>query len=49
MLCAVTGDHHGILARITNIRRVSENPLTAPGYTFEVDLHLAAMLSMSHV
>ena len=49
MAGAVTGDHHGILTRITNSRRVSDNPLTAPGYTFEVDLHLAATLSKSRV
>jgi hypothetical protein len=38
-----------ILTRITNSRRVLENPLTAPGYTFEVNLYLAATLSMSRV
>ena len=49
MLCAVNRYHYGILARITNSPRVSKTPLRAPGYTFEVDVHLAATLSMSRV
>jgi len=43
----VTGDHHGILSRVTNSRRVLKNPLTAPGGTVEVDRHRAANPSMS--
>jgi hypothetical protein len=34
---------------ITNSRRVLENPLSGLGCTFEVDLHLAATLSMLRV
>jgi len=43
----VKGDHHGILSRITNTRRVLKNPLTAPGGTVEVDRHRATNPSMS--